>query len=209
MKNLFFPLSLLLMLALTIASCKNDEDDNTPAPATKYKVVKLETDCGNLMIWLYEETPQHRQNFIQLVESGFYDSLLFHRVVSNFVIQGGDPEGTGYGGPGYNIPAEFISQLTHVYGAVGAARMPDNVNPNKESNGSQFYIVVNQNGRHDLDGDYTVFGLVFQGMNIAMSISLVAVDTNDRPLTDVYMKKLTTAEYTAAELKNNFGFTVP
>jgi len=209
MKKIILYLSLIVLLALTIASCKKDKDDDTPAPPTKYKVVKLETDCGDLMIWLYQQTPQHRQNFIQLVESGFYDSLLFHRVVSNFVIQGGDPEGTGYGGPGYNIPAEFVSQLTHVYGAVGAARMPDNVNPDKESNGSQFYIVVNPNGTHFLDGDYTVFGLVFSGMNAAMSISQTAVDTNDRPLTDVYMKKLTTAEYTADELKNTFGFTVP
>ena len=109
-------------------------------------LVELETDFGNMTILLYNSTPKHRDNFIKLVEEGFYDGLLFHRVINGFMIQGGDPEskdapagkGLGSGGPGYQIPAEFSPDNVHVKGALAAARTN---NPQKKSSGSQFYIV--------------------------------------------------------------------
>ena len=174
--------------------------------AVSYKLPRIETVFGAIVIWLYPITPLHRNNFIKLVTNKFYDSLIFHRVIHDFVIQGGDPLGTGYGGPGYTIPAEIKSSLTHINGAVGAAR--DN-NPAKASNGSQFYIVNNPVGTHNLDGNYTVFGQVISGINVVDSISLVPVNpANDRPLNNVYMKNIRIVNYTAAELKTIFGYSI-
>lgn len=199
----------ILLSGIVLSACKKDEDNNNndqDTPPVKYKTIKVETGYGDFRIWLYNETPLHGNNFLDLVGQGFYDSLIYHRVVDNFVVQGGDPEGTGYGGTGYTIPAEFVSSIHHVYGAVGMAR---NDNPEKESNGSQYYIVVNPNGTSFLDMNYTVFGYVFTGMEAVFDISKVAVDSNDRPLETVYMKKLTIEEYTAAQLKDLFGYTAP
>ncbi|WP_289053255.1 peptidylprolyl isomerase [Carboxylicivirga marina] len=113
-------------------------------------ILMMETSKGDMKIKLYDETPQHRDNFIKLAEEGFYDSLLFHRVINKFMIQGGDPEskgaapGTmlGNGGPGYQVPEEInYPTLFHKKGALAAARTGDNVNPERKSSGSQFYIV--------------------------------------------------------------------
>lgn len=111
--------------------------------------VLIKTTAGDIKIKLYNETPKHRDNFIKLAQSGFYDSLLFHRVIKNFMIQGGDPNSKhaakgqqlGTGDPGYTIPAEINPKFIHKKGALSAARKGDEVNPNKESSGSQFYIV--------------------------------------------------------------------
>jgi cyclophilin family peptidyl-prolyl cis-trans isomerase len=111
--------------------------------------IKITTVYGDMVVKLYNETPQHRDNFIKLVEEGFYDSLLFHRVINNFMIQGGDPDSKlaapnvelGNGGPGYDIPAEFVPTIFHQKGALAAAREGDDINPTKMSSGSQFYIV--------------------------------------------------------------------
>jgi cyclophilin family peptidyl-prolyl cis-trans isomerase len=116
------------------------------------KDVEVVTTMGSLVIRLSDSTPLHRDNFLRLVKSGFYDSLLFHRVILNFMIQSGDPNSRqghpgkplsqgGSGGPGYTIPAEFRPSLFHKKGAVAAARTGDDVNPTKASSGSQFYIV--------------------------------------------------------------------
>jgi len=112
-------------------------------------MVEIETEYGNMTILLYNATPIHRDNFIKLAEEGFFDGLLFHRVINGFMIQGGDPSsrnaaagvGLGSGGPGYQLPAEFVDSLVHFKGALAAARTGDSVNPKKESSGSQFYIV--------------------------------------------------------------------
>lgn len=115
--------------------------------------VLIETSMGNIVIRLYDDTPKHRDNFIKLVESGYYNDLLFHRVIKDFMIQGGDPDSKGApagqqlgaGGPGYTIPAEFVyPKYFHKRGALSAARQSDQVNPQKESSGSQFYIVWGQ-----------------------------------------------------------------
>ena len=112
-------------------------------------IVKLETSYGNIIIKLYDETPLHKENFLKLVSEKFYDDLLFHRVIENFMIQTGDPDSKdappgkplGFGDLGYTIPAEFNKDLYHKKGALAAARQSDNVNPAKESSASQFYIV--------------------------------------------------------------------
>jgi cyclophilin family peptidyl-prolyl cis-trans isomerase len=112
--------------------------------------VKMKTSMGDITLVLYDDTPMHRDNFLELVKKNFYDGLLFHRVMSQFMIQAGDPNSKdakpetqlGAGGPGYTIPAEFRPNLWHKKGALAAARQPDQVNPKKASSGSQFYIVV-------------------------------------------------------------------
>lgn len=113
-----------------------------------YKL-KISTEYGDMMVLLYDETPLHRDNFIKLAEQGFYNGTIFHRVIKNFMIQGGDPNSKmdtikaplGNGGPGYTLPAEINPKYYHKKGALAAARLGDNINPKKESSGSQFYIV--------------------------------------------------------------------
>ncbi len=134
---------LLLLLVQVIAQTQ---------PNQTVQQVIIETPFGNMKAVLYNETPQHRDNFIKLAQAGFFDSLLFHRVINKFMIQGGDPESRqapqgkmlGNGGPGYDIPAEFNRNLYHQKGALAAAREGDQVNPEKKSSGSQFYIVMGQ-----------------------------------------------------------------
>ncbi|HQB20861.1 MAG TPA: peptidylprolyl isomerase [Bacteroidales bacterium] len=111
--------------------------------------VLIETSMGNMTVELYDDTPEHRDNFIKLANEGFYEDLLFHRVINGFMIQGGDPDSKGAapnrplgnGGPGYTLPAEFNAKYIHKKGALAAARTGDHVNPEKRSSGSQFYIV--------------------------------------------------------------------
>ena len=117
--------------------------------------VKIETTMGDIVVELYNETPKHRDNFIKLAKEGVYDSTLFHRVIRNFMIQAGDPESKtandtamlGGGDVGYTVPAEFVPKFFHKKGALAAARMGDDVNPNRESSGCQFYIVTGRKFR--------------------------------------------------------------
>jgi cyclophilin family peptidyl-prolyl cis-trans isomerase len=210
MRKYIHPLILIILASsFLVISCKKKSEDPGNSD-TQYQVVKIETDYGNMILWLYTQTPLHRDNFLKLASQHLYDSIIFHRVINNFVIQTGDPTGTGYGSIGDTIPAEFRSSLTHVNGAVGAARQSDNVNPTKASNGSQFYIVDNVSGVHYLDGNYTVFGIVIDGMDAVDAISKVPTNpSNDKPLANVYMKKVSIVTYTEKELKDNFGFTIP
>lgn len=112
-------------------------------------LVEIETDYGTMLVELSNATPQHRDNFTKLAEQGFYDGTIFHRIISEFMIQGGDPDSKnaaegqplGMGGPGYTVPAEFVDSMVHIKGALAAARMGDAGNPKKASSGSQFYIV--------------------------------------------------------------------
>ncbi len=184
----------------------------------------IHTDFGDMKGILYDQTPKHRDNFVKLVKSGFYDGLLFHRVISGFMIQGGDPasknakpgQHLGSGGPGYTVPAEFNSQLIHKKGALSAARLGDEANPQKASSGSQFYIVQGKiqnsaqldglsartgfkytddqkkiyekiGGTPFLDGSYTVFGEITEGLEVIDKIAVVEKDQADRPKSDVKM----------------------
>ncbi len=130
---------------------------------------RIVTEKGEIVVELRPDAaPRHVENFVELARSGFYDGLTFHRVVPGFVIQSGDPTGTGSGGPGYTIPAEI--RLPHKKGALAAARLPDNVNPDRASSGSQFYITLD--AQPHLDGGYTVFGYVVSGMDVAERVEV-------------------------------------
>jgi len=179
------------------------------------KIIEIKTNFGNMYMWLYKETPLQRANFLELASKDYFDSTTFHRCVDNFVIQGGDPNSKdsdstndGSGGPSYTIPAEINannSKLTHTFGAVGAARQGDAVNPLKASNGSQFYIVVPTAGTSFLNGNYTVFGRILKGMEVAKLIEKQAKNPNGRPYVDVKMD-VNVIEKTLAELAAEFNF---
>ncbi|MBN2273200.1 MAG: peptidylprolyl isomerase [Bacteroidales bacterium] len=218
MKEIIFNLSFVsvLLFSLSLYSQTNDES-----------IVTFQTTKGIIKIKLYEETSMHKDNFIKLVSEGYYNGLLFHRVIKDFMIQTGDPSSRnakpgvslGINGPGYTIPAEFYPHLYHKKGAVAAARSADNVNPNRESSGSQFYIVsgrkfspeqlramensnqhirftdeqinayASSGGAPHLDYAYTVFGEVIEGIHIVDLISCVETDDRDRPVEDVIITK--------------------
>ncbi|MBR5925103.1 MAG: peptidylprolyl isomerase [Bacteroidales bacterium] len=157
------------------------------------------TNYGTIKIKLYKGTPLHRANFEKLALSGFYDGLLFHRVINGFMIQGGDPltkdpanfDRFGTGGPGYTVPAEFVPEYRHKKGAIAAARRGDAANPMKESSGSQFYIVQNEQTCAQLDGSYTVFGETVEGLDVIDKIAAVETDRRDRPVAQVKIIKIT------------------
>lgn len=198
-------------------------------------VVKIITDFGTMTVKLYNETPLHRDNFLKLAREGFYDSLLFHRVINGFMIQGGDPDSKhaasgaplGNGGPGYTIPAEFRPDLIHKKGVLSAARMPDQVNPAKASSGSQFYVVQGKvytreelagferrfgvkftqqqidtyttvGGTPHLDGGYTVYGEVIDGLEVIDLIAAQKTGPNDRPVKDIRMRVEIVTDYPAS-----------
>ena len=267
-RMIFFVLS---VLAAFVASC------STAEKSTDQPVVLIKTEYGDIKVKLYEKTPEHRKNFLKLIHDDFYDGLLFHRIIQNFMIQGGDPESKnaesgeklGGGSLDYTLPAEFVPEYYHKRGALAAARRGGPSNPEKRSSASQFYIVqgkvftpgqldtlemaknsrlqkemtarifeenreeleqfrtnndregftlrvaeikekadslMNVNGTKfeftekqretyttiggypSLDGDYTVFGEVVEGMEVVDKIAAVETDGNDRPVEDVEME---------------------
>ncbi|RZT03074.1 peptidylprolyl isomerase [Cuneatibacter caecimuris] len=157
----------------------------------KNPIVTIEMENGGVMkAELYPETaPNTVNNFISLVNKGFYNGLIFHRVIAGFMLQGGDPDGTGAGGPGYSIKGEFAqngfqNSLRHTEGVLSMART---MAPN--SAGSQFFI-MHQAAPH-LDGAYAAFGRIIEGMDVVNEIAAVATDYSDRPRQDQIMKKVT------------------
>ncbi|MBQ1736658.1 MAG: peptidylprolyl isomerase [Muribaculaceae bacterium] len=282
-RNLFLS---FMMVVLTLISCSANNTESASESAaqpqttnSKMTKVKLETTMGDIVVELYNETPQHRDNFVKLVLEGYYDGVLFHRVIKDFMIQTGDgnsktagPDATlGDGDPGYTIPAEFVyPKYFHKRGALAAARTGDQVNPERRSSGSQFYIVtgkiyssdelkmmtqrlatvkkqdifrrlVNENhaqietlqrnqdneglnelqnrliqqteaeaaqspfsltdeqidaytsvgGTPHLDGQYTVFGQVIEGMDVVDKIQNAQTGRMDRPVSDIKIVKAT------------------
>ena len=215
-KFIFLALSLALA-ALLAASCGNKKKAAAEAEAAqaaaeveqaKQDSIKVEkkfsdlaeepifdivTNYGTIKIKLYKNTPKHRENFAKLALSGFYDGILFHRVIKGFMIQGGDPltkdpanaDRFGTGGPGYTVPAEFVPEYTHKKGALAAARRGDAANPMKESSGSQLYIVQAPYTCAQLDGEYTVFGETVEGLDVIDKIAAVETDRRDRPVAQV------------------------
>jgi cyclophilin family peptidyl-prolyl cis-trans isomerase len=153
-------------------------------------VFDIVTSLGTIKVRLYADTPKHRENFAKLAFEGFFDGLQFHRIIKNFMIQGGDPltkdpnrvAEYGTGGPGYQIEAEIRPEHHHKKGALAAARKGDIANPMKESSGSQFYIVQSEEGCRHLDGEYTIFGETIDGFDVIDNIA--AVQTNPRGLPD-------------------------
>lgn len=213
MKTNLYQISILVFaMAFQFLGCGDNKE-----------IVVIETRLGTMELELYEETPKHKENFLKLVEEGFYDSLLFHRVIPGFMIQGGDPDSKnanagqrlGMGGPGYTVDAEIGE--AHVKGALSAARRGGAANPEKKSSGSQFYIVtgtpvtaaqlnqmeqrkginytdeeralyLEQGGTPQLDGEYTVFGRLISGFEVAEKIAAENRDAADRPLKDIQMQ---------------------
>ena len=185
----------------------------------KETTVVIETSMGTIKAILYNDTPLHRDNFIKLVNEGWYNGSPFHRVIKNFMIQGGQ-NADGRLDPGYKIPAEFRENHFHKKGALCAARQGDQVNPQKASSGSQFYIVQGQvfdertlaiyeerlgkifsakqrqaymtvGGTPHLDGEYTVFGEVIEGLDIVDKIAGVKTGYMDVPVEPVTINKIT------------------
>lgn len=176
-------------------------DDKVKTDSTKSNdksketnTVVIETSMGDITIKLYEtDAPLHVKNFKKLVDTKFYEGTTFHRVINGFMIQAGDPNSKdddrsndGQGGPGYTIPAEI--KLKHEKGSLAAARLGDAQNPKRESSGSQFYIVTGEASH--LDGQYTVFGKVIKGLDVADKIQKVKVDGASNPIEKVVIKKV-------------------
>lgn len=181
--------------------------------AQKQTTVLISTSMGNIKLALYNDTPKHRDNFVKLAKEGFYNGSIFHRVINGFMIQGGGAP-TGKAEVDYRIPAEILPNHIHKKGALAAARMGDQVNPKKESSGSQFYIVqgakyteaqltqfesqmgkkftaeqrkayTTVGGTPHLDGAYTVFGEVLEGLDIVDKIAAVKTGPGDKPVQNV------------------------
>ena len=213
-------LSITAMVLALIASCKQRPTQQTvePEPVApldtlaaakaaqalpEEPVFDIVTNLGTIKVRLYKDTPRHRDNFEKLALSGYYDSLLFHRVIKGFMIQGGDPYTRdtskvaeyGMGGPAYTIPAEILDAdgnplHRHKVGALAAARRGDMANPFRESSGSQFYIVQDADACHHLDGAYTVFGETVSGFSVIDKIASARTDRMDRPLSPVRIKSI-------------------
>lgn len=225
MKSKIF--ALILIVSLAAASCGNrntqktssdgtaaseataETTENTktmdsnlafdPASLPEEPIFEIHTTEGTITILLYADTPLHRDNFVKLASQHYYDSVLFHRVIYNFMIQTGDPntkdpakeDEYGNGGPDYTIPAEIIPAHTHKKGAVAAARLGDTANPRRESSGSQFYIVQSEEGCSHLNGAYTVFGETLDGFEVIDRIASIRTNAMDRPLKDVRIISIT------------------
>lgn len=161
----------LVIVFVGCSSDRKEEKQPEPRQISGRPQVALETDMGDIVIELFPDVaPNHVNNFLDLVEKGFYDSLKFHRALKGKLIQGGDPNGDGTGHAGYVIPAEF-SNLQHMPGTLAMARGAD---PNSAS--CQFYITVSQ--MPSLDGNYTIFGQVIEGLDVARKISEVETEAN-------------------------------
>jgi peptidyl-prolyl cis-trans isomerase B (cyclophilin B) len=162
----------IALLTLNLYAGEKTMQFQEPTVAMKFEEGKhyqavIHTSKGDITCELdYKTAPLSVTNFVQLAKGGFYNGLTFHRVVPNFVVQGGDPQGTGTGGPGYTIPAEI--SLPHNQGALAWARLPDQANPKKRSSGSQFYITLEKVSY--LDGEYSVFGQTTAGLDIVKKI---------------------------------------
>lgn len=169
---------ILVLSALLFTGCGKENKEETNMHTT----VSLDTNMGEIQIELYDDTmPITAGNFKKLVSEGFYDGVIFHRVIPNFMIQGGDPTGTGMGGPGYNIKDEFTKNNKNDRGTIAMA----NAGPN--TGGSQFFINVKNNNL--LDTKHPVFGKVVKGMDVVDEIVNVERNAQDRPLKDVVIKK--------------------
>ncbi|MBK5189054.1 MAG: peptidylprolyl isomerase [Gemmatimonadaceae bacterium] len=175
----------------------------TSATAGKtYQVGRIETRLGEILFVLYDQTPHHKESFVKLATSHYWDSLTFNRVIKNFVAQGGCPDTpAGFSGSPYLLAPEFSDSLKHVYGAVGAGR---DDNPGQLSAGCQFYIVANKDGLARLDNHYTVYGQVFKGMDVVEKIVSEPKDSTNKPLTPINLH-VDVVTMTADQLKG-YGF---
>lgn len=189
----------LLLLALAAILVSSNYKEKT------YAVGQIKTNMGEILFWLYDETPNHKASFIKLAKQNYWDTLTFNRVINNFVAQGGCPDTpAGFSDSPYLLKPEFRKNIRHIYGAVGAGR--DN-NPEMLSAGCQFYIVQNKNGLPRLDDKFTVFGQVFKGMDVVDAIVAVKTDSTDTPFTPIKLD-VNVLYLNAKQLKVK-GYTLP
>lgn len=204
MKKIFSLILTILLIVTVFASCKDNSANENTVIETDYELTNPENpvatiemkDGGIMKIELfYDKAPNTVKNFISLANKGYYDGLIFHRVIEGFMIQGGDPNGDGSGGPGYNIVGEFANNgidtgLLHKRGYVSMARRGNPYNPASCYNtaGSQFFIMVED--YESLDGDYAVFGYCYYGMDVVDKIVSQPTDSNDKPLNDMTIKQI-------------------
>jgi peptidyl-prolyl cis-trans isomerase B (cyclophilin B) len=167
----------VLLLLLAGFSCSPKESE--------FEVGQINTDKGEILIWLFDETPRHKENFLSLAKAGYWDTLSFNRVIKDFVAQGGCPDTPeGFADSPYLLEPEFNDTIRHVYGSFAAGR---DDNPQMLSAGCQFYIVQNKNGLARLDNKYTVYGHVFKGMEVVDAIVSVPTDSIDEPITKIML----------------------
>ena len=204
MKRIIYCSIIMAMVAMAAVSCSScssrGQQDSAANESTEMENAKINepefdivTTHGTMRVKLYSKTPKHRDNFKKLVAEKYYDGIRFHRVIEGFMIQAGDPFSRdtakfhmwGQGGPDYTVPAEFVNEYWHKKGALAAARKGDMANPTKASSGSQFYIVHDENACLHLDGQYSIFGEVVEGLDVIDKIASVDVDRMDRPYEDV------------------------
>ena len=204
MKRIIYCSIIMAMVAMAAASCSScssrGQQDSAANESTEMENAKINepefdivTTHGTMRVKLYSKTPKHRDNFKKLVAEKYYEGIRFHRVIEGFMIQAGDPFSRdtaminmwGQGGPDYTVPAEFVNEYWHKKGALAAARKGDMANPTKASSGSQFYLVHDENACLHLDGQYSIFGEVVEGLDVIDKIASVDVDRMDRPYEDV------------------------
>ena len=183
--------TLFIVLFLTLTNCKKeDENISEPDPNATISEVRFYTNNGDFVVELEDKlAPITSSNFLKLVNEKFYDGIIFHRVLQNFIIQGGDPTGTGSGGPGYSIQDEFHEDLSNIEKTISMA----NSGPN--TGGSQFFFNMKDNTFLDYNespstSKHAVFGKVISGYSIVQTISNVSVNSQDRPLTDVVVDSI-------------------
>lgn len=191
MNKIFLLLSIVLFFACS--------------PNPQYEVGQITTNKGELLIWLYDETPNHKASFINLATAGYWDTLSLNRVIKDFVVQGGCPDTpAGFTDSPYLLAPEFNDSIKHVYGSFAAGR---DDNPQMLSAGCQFYIVQNKNGLARLDNKYTIYGHVFHGMDVIDNIVSVPTDSIDEPLSKIMMD-VNVIKMTKKEIEAK-GFRLP
>ena len=206
MKKIVLILAAIVMISS--CACRNESSQSAETQTEMENaqitepVFDIVTTHGTMRVKLYNKTPKHRDNFVKLVKEKYYDGIRFHRVIEGFMIQTGDPFSRdttlasrwGQGGPSYTVPAEFVNEYWHKKGALAAARKGDMANPTKASSGSQFYIVHDENACLHLDGQYSIFGEVIEGLDVIDKIAVVPTDMYDRPYEDVIIETIIPVE---------------
>ncbi|MCC3151787.1 peptidylprolyl isomerase [Hymenobacter sp. BT770] len=208
--------ALLALLWVASPAFAVDKPGKHAKKSGKDEVVTISTSQGTIRVILFDDTPLHKANFLQKAKSGFYNGTTFHRIIPDFMIQGGDTnskdadpsnDGLGQANEG-TVPAEFAAGHQHNYGALAAARQGDFANPQRASSISQFYLVENHEGTHFLDGQYTVFGQTIQGLDVIDKIAKMPRDGRNRPTADIKMT-MKVEKLKRKKIAKLYGYTYP
>lgn len=208
MNFLFRILAFSVLLNCSMFAAQSDIPDSSHD-----YLITLETDYGNMIMLLFDETPMHKENFVELAKAGVYDGNTFHRVIEHFMIQSGDPSTsniTTKWDPDIippHIPAEINPRFSHRRGTVGAARYGGERNPLKNSSPTQFYIVRHDRAAPHLDGEYTIFGQVMSGLEVIDSIAVVPTDDRDRPLDDIRINRVRVDVVTREDVTKFYNYS--